>query len=210
MNGSGVVCGFVPVENVHYDIPMQDSPGILCDGCGQPACAEHIARRLKRLEAMTRYRPIHVQALFLGAASPANAEDYLYSARDAFRGEGAALLRYLGIEITARTGDQVLSDFQRRGYLLAHLLDCSDTLSAEEVSREALARRMPATLTRIRRSFKPKRVVLLGQELAEFVPQFMAGNLNAALILRDGKPFEWNEIGAGWLTKELAAPLQTL
>jgi hypothetical protein len=185
---------------------MNESPTvILCDGCGQPASAEHIARRLKRLEDMTRYRPIHVQALFLGAASPANAEDYLYSARDAFRGEGAILLQALHIEDTGRSLEATLADFQRRGYLLVHLLDCGDTLSAEEVGREALARRIPATLTRIRRSFKPKRLVLLGQELAEFIPQFMAANLDAALILRKGKPFEWNELGDNVLTKELAA-----
>jgi len=33
-----------------------------CDGCGQPASAEHIARRLQRLEWATRFRPIHIQA----------------------------------------------------------------------------------------------------------------------------------------------------
>jgi hypothetical protein len=53
-------------------------------------------------------------------------------------------------------------------------------------------------------------VVLLGQELAEFVLQFMAANLDATLVLRDGEPFEWNEITEGELAKELAAPLQAL
>jgi hypothetical protein len=185
-------------------------PSLVCDGCGQLADQEHIARRLKRLESMTRYRPIHVQTLFLGAVSPANAEDYLYSARDAFRGEGAILLRALHIEDTGRSPEATLADFQRRGYLLAHLLDCRDAFSAEEVSREALARRIPATLTRIRRSFKPKRLVLLGQELAEFIAQFMAANLDAALILQDGKPFEWNQMRDNALTKELAATAQAL
>jgi len=65
-------------------------------------------------------------------------------------------------------------------------------------------------LTRIRRSFKPKRLVLLGPELAEFIPRFTAANLDAALILRDRKPFEWHQIGEGLLAKELAAPLQAL
>ena len=59
-------------------------------------------------------------------------------------------------------------------------------------------------MTRIRRSFKPKRVVPMGKELAEFIPQFMAANLGATLILRDGRPLEWNEIGGGELAKELA------
>ncbi len=74
----------------------------------------------------------------------------------------------------------------------------------------SLAQRIPATLTRIRRSFKPKRLVLLGAELTEFIPQFMAANLDATLVLRDGEPFEWNEISEGELAKELAAPLQAL
>ena len=210
MNGSGVVCGFVPVENLHYDSPMQYSPGILCDGCGQPAAAEHIAARLKRLENMTRYRPIHVQALFLGTASPVDAEEYLYSAQSGFTGEGAALLQALGIETSGRTVESTLADFQRRGYLLAHVLDCGQGLGNGVVGKDALARRIPATLTRIRRSFKPKRVVLLGQALAEFIPQFMAANLDAALILQDGSPFEWNELGDNVLTKELAATVPAL
>jgi hypothetical protein len=183
---------------------------ILCDGCGQLADAEHVARRLKRLENMTRYRPIHVQALFLGAASPADTREYLYSADGLFAGEGAALLRALNMDTAGRSVEATLADFQRRGYLLAHLLDCGDALSGEEPRTELLAQRIPVTLTRIRRSFKPKRIVLLGRELAEFVPQFKAANLDAALILRDGKPFEWEEIGDNVLSKELAAASQTL
>jgi hypothetical protein len=159
---------------------------------------------------MTRYRPIHVQTLFLGAASPANTEEYLYSAHDSFTGEGVALLRALGVETTLRTVEATLREFQRRGYLLAHVLDCGEEFGNGAVSREALARRIPATLRRIRRSFRPKRVVLLGQELAEFIPQFMAANLDAALILHEGNPFEWNEIGDHVLTKELAAGLRAL
>ena len=158
---------------------------------------------------MTRYRPIHVQALFLAAASPANIGEYLYTAQNLFTGEGAELLKSLSIGTAGRTVDQVLSDFQRRGYLLAHLIGCGDAGDGT-IRRVTLTRRIPAMLTRIRRSFKPKRVVLLGQELAEFMPQFVAANLDAAMILRDGNPFEWNEIGDGFLAKELAAPLQTL
>jgi hypothetical protein len=196
---------------LHYDSLMDESAKtILCDGCGQPASAEHIAARLKRLESMTRYRPIHVQALFLGAAAPADDGEYLYSAHGLFTGEGAALLGALSVEVSGPSVDAMLTDFQRRGYLLAHLLDCGEKQGAAAARREALAQRIPATLTRIRRSFKPKRLVLLGKELADFVPQFTTANLDAALILRDGKPFEWNEIGDGLLAKELAAPLQAL
>ncbi len=171
---------------------------------------EHITRRLKRLENMTRYRPIHVQVLFLGAASPADPQEYLYSGPGAFKGEGATLLRALSVETSGRTVEATLADFQRRGYLLAHVLECGEEFKNEAASREALGRRIPATLTRIRRSFRPKRLVLLGAEQTEFVPQFTAANLDAALILQDGKPFHWNQIGDGWLAKELAAALQAL
>ena len=74
---------------------------------------------------MTRYRPIHVQALFLGAASPADDQEYLYSAQGEFAGQGVALLRSLAVESAGRTVEATLTDFQRRGYLLAHVLDCS-------------------------------------------------------------------------------------
>ena len=159
---------------------------------------------------MTRYRPIHVQALFLGAASPADDQEYLYSAQGEFAGQGVTLLRSLAVESAGRTVEATLTDFQRRGYLLAHVLDCSEAFGNGAVGREGLARRLPATMTRIRRSFRPKRVLLLGQELAEFVLQFMAANLDATLVLRDGEPFEWSEITEGELAKELAAPLQAL
>jgi len=119
-------------------------------------------------------------------------------------------LKSLRVQTAGRTVDQVLGDFQRRGYLLAHILECGQVSDCDALGREALARRIPATLTRIRRSFRPKRVLLLGQELAEFVLQFMAANLDATLVLRDGQPFEWNKITEGELAKELAAPLQTL
>ena len=199
---------------LHYDSRMQEtSKIILCDGCGQAAGPEHIARRLKRLENMTRCRPIHVQALFLGAVSPAKDAEHLYSSEGGFAGEGAALLRALGVNTLDRSVDATLAEFQRRGFLLAHVLDCAeenDNGSGEGELRESLRRRIPATITRIRRSFKPKRVVLVGAELAEFVPQFTAANFDAALILRNGRPFHWSEIGEGVLAKELATQLQPL
>src|SRR6266478_9620777 len=139
---------------------MQHSSEILCDGCGQPAGPGHIARRLKRLENMTRYRPIHVQVLFLAATGPAADTEYLYSAEGEFAGGGAELLRALGIEVSGRTVEAVLTEFQRRGYVLAYVLECAEEKTGGKVMT-SLAQRIPATLTRIRRSFKPKRLALL-------------------------------------------------
>lgn len=189
---------------------MQQNPVIFCDGCGQPASPEHIARRLKRLENMSRYRPIHVQALFLGAVSPCADGDYLYSAAGEFSGEGAELLRALGFDSSGRTVEARLAEFQRRGYLLAHVLDCAGEQGGTAFIKEALAGRTASTITRIRRSFKPKRVVPLGAEIAEFIQQLTCANLDATVLLNNGKPFEWNDIGDGELAKELAAPLQSV
>jgi len=189
---------------------MQYSPESLCDGCGQAVGPEHIARRLKRLEIMTRYRPIHVQTLFLGAFPPAADGEYLYTAKTGFAGNGAEILRALGLDCSGRPVEATLAEFQRRGYVLAHVVECAEENGSNASQREALEKGLPAAITRIRRSLKPRRVVLLGGELAEFVPELRVANLDAALVLRDGAPFEWNEIAQGLLAKELSAPLQAL
>src|SRR3984893_2546309 len=56
-----------------------NSTDLRCDGCGQPASPEHIARRLQRLEWMTRFRPIHLHTLLLGAFSPLVPAEFLYA-----------------------------------------------------------------------------------------------------------------------------------
>ncbi len=49
-----------------------NSTALRCDGCGQLASPEHIARRLQRLEWTTRFRPVHIGTLLLGATAPQN------------------------------------------------------------------------------------------------------------------------------------------
>lgn len=177
---------------------------LICDGCGQPADQEHLALRLKRLENMTRYRPIHVQALFLGAESPVAAPEYLYSAEVEFRGEGLALLLALGIDPAGKSVEAVLKDFQRRGYLLAHILECPGPADRLDALHLLLQKRSLATAARIRRSLKPKRLVLLGTELAA-----LAGTLTNEIpgveIVRSeqGTSFPLNQPSAGWLARAL-------
>ena len=181
---------------------------ILCDGCGQEATAEHIARRLKRLENMTRYRPIHVQTLFLGAASPADDCDDLYSAEGEFRGEGAEILRALGIETAGRSVEEVLAGMQRQGLLVTHLIDCA--VIDVEARLATMQKRLPSVLTRIRRSYKPKRVVLVGAELSASVTEITSANLGAELILDAGRPFEWSNLSVRVLGKEAAVPFSAM
>lgn len=187
---------------------MPSSSEIRCDGCAQAASQEHFARRLKRLENMTRYRPIHVQALFLGVMSPADDRDHLYSAVEAFSGEGAEVLRALGVEQAGRSVAETLASFQRIGILLTHVLECP--VGDATVRSEALQSRLPATLARIRRSYKPKRLVLVGGELTDYVSQIIGANLNAVIILQKGQPYEWAGVSPDLLGKEAATPLEAL
>lgn len=183
---------------------MQDAKQVICDGCGLAASQEHIARRLKRLEKMTRYRPIHVHTLILGTRGPELDGAHLYSAVGEFTGEGAEVLRAAGVEREGRSVEATLADFQRKGFLVTHALECFGEFENAQALRDAIRARVPATITRIRRSYRPKRLVLVGAELQEFVAKFEAAGLDATLLLRGGKPFEWDEIADGELAKVLA------
>src|SRR5216684_666718 len=103
---------------------MTNSSALVCDGCGQTASAEHIARRLKRLEWTTRYRPVHIHTLFLGAFSPHDEKDFLYAPGGGFQGEAASLLAALGISTAGKTAEAVHTEFQRAGFFLTHILEC--------------------------------------------------------------------------------------
>jgi hypothetical protein len=144
---------------------------------------------------MTRYRPIHVQALFLSAASPAVDADYLYSAENEFRGEGLALLRALGVDPAGKPVDTVLTDFQRRGCVLAHIVECANEAAHPKGAQELLERRLAATVVRIRRSLKPKKLVLLGSELDPFVEHLTKEATGAELALSpSGRAFRLEDL----------------
>ena len=157
---------------------------------------------------MTRYRPIHVQTLLVGAVSPENDGDDLYSAEGEFRGEGADFLRALGIIQGGRSVEEMLAGVQRQGILLAHVLECP--VSDAEARREALRQRLPSVLTRIRRSYKPKRLVPMGPELCEFVTQIKNAQLDTVIVLKQGQPMQWSDLSPELLGKEAAAPLHAL
>src|ERR1041385_6434655 len=120
---------------------------LLCDGCGQLATQAHIARRLKRLENMTRYRPIHVQVLLLGVAGSEQDSDDLYSTQGEFCGEGADVLRALGIEQNGRSVEEVLTKIHRQGFLLTHALECP--VSGAAAKRDAMRRRLRSEERRV-------------------------------------------------------------
>lgn len=160
-----------------------------CDGCGQSASPEHIARRLRRLEWTTRFRPVHIGALLLGGVSPQDDEDFLYSGK--FTGEAGRMLEAVAISTAGKSPEVVLSEFQRGGFLLTHLLECPlDPCQSEQQPQDDLfEKRLPQIVTRIRRSLKPKRVVLISEGLAPLAARFSAFDLGCPVILDGGRPF---------------------
>jgi len=137
-----------------------------CDGCGQLADPQHIALRLQRLEWATRYRPIHIQALLLSGIAPRPNDEFLYSPEGAFEGEARRIWDAVGISTQSRNRESVLTEFQKLGLMLIHVLECP--LSTEHTGFEVqplLENQLAATVTRVRRSLKPKRVLLVSPAL---------------------------------------------
>jgi hypothetical protein len=170
---------------------MTSSNALVCDGCGQVASAEHIARRLQRLEWTTRYRPVHIGTLFLGAFSPRDEKDFLYAPSGGFHGEAALLLDAVGISSAGKTAEVVHAEFQRAGFFLAHVLECPIESEGSQPAelQDALKSRLAAVATRIRRSLKPKRVMAVTEALASVVQDVTMLDLGCPVLLDRGKPF---------------------
>lgn len=181
-----------------------------CDGCGQSATPVHIALRLKRLEWATRFRPVHIGALLLGGVSPLAEDDFLYAGK--FQGEAGRLLEALGISPARKSPEAVLSEFQRGGFFLTHVLECPlETGDGGASFRESLlAQRGSQVLTRVRRSLKPKRVVLISELLLPLVPRFSSAELGCPVFLDEGKPFGLDAPGSSGAVQHLRQALGLL
>jgi hypothetical protein len=179
---------------------------ILCDGCGQPASPKHISRRLQRLEWATRYRPIHLHTLLLGAVSPQTPAEFLYSPEEAHCGEGANLVAAAGISTTGKSADTIQSEFQRRGIYLTHVLECPLDLpsSGADFLSNALITRLPTLFTRIRRSLKPKRLAFISSSLTPLIERFASAQLNCELVLDDDRAFALDHSSPAEVTAAIA------
>jgi hypothetical protein len=160
-----------------------------CDGCGQLASPEHIARRLQRLEWTTRYRPVHIGTLLLGAVAPQSDSEFIYSPEGVWDGEAKTLLAAAGITTAGKSTEAVLAEFQRGGLFLTHVLECPLEDGRDDDLQHLIASRLPGLLTRIRRSIKPKRLVPISQTLEEFLPVLISGSLPYATLLDQEKTF---------------------
>ena len=164
---------------------MTNTTVMLCDGCGQAVSGEHIARRLKRLEWTTRYRPVHMRTLLLGSVSPAEEKEFFYAPTGDFSGEAGLIAKMAGIDVAGKEREAVHVEFQRAGYFLTHVLECP--LEAGENGAGALpllmTQRVPAVVARIRRSLKPKTTVLISEILRREADRFSEKELGCAVTL---------------------------
>ncbi len=171
---------------------MSTTSFLPCDGCGQPASPDHFARRLQRLEWSTRYRPVHIQTLLLSAFPSASDSSFLYSEAAPVDGEAAQLLDALQIPWKGTPPASFLGEFQKRGLFLMHLLECP--VEQASITAEALERRLdehlPLAAARIRRSLKPKRVVLISTELQAVAGKLTESALGCPVLLHLDQPFE--------------------
>jgi hypothetical protein len=194
---------------VDYDSLLHAMPTVLlaCDGCGQPASPEHIARRLQRLEWTSRYRPVHIATLLLGGFSPLADADFLYSGK--FDGEAGRLLDAVGISPAGKPPETVLSEFQRGGFFLTHLLECplESGQAGPLVCESLLVKRISSVMTRVRRSLKPKRVILISESLAPLVAGLSSAELGCPVILDRGQPFGLDSSDVMSATRYLRAAL---
>ena len=170
---------------------MKSTEFLRCDGCGQVGSPEHIARRLRRLEWATRYRPVHIQTLLLGGVAPREDAEFLYAPAGESHGEGDTLLRAVGISLDGKSDEDIHVEFQAAGLFLTHILECPlepGDNGAANVG-DLLRKHLPAVASRVRRSLKPKRVMLVTEMPPEVVQDILALDLGCEVILNDGKPF---------------------
>jgi hypothetical protein len=183
---------------------MHDSTLLTCDGCGQSATSVHLAKRFERLEWTTRYRPVHIGAVLLGAMAPAQDEDFLYSPSGEFSGEAGKVLEAAGISRIGKAVEATLVEFQRRGLFLTYVLECPlGPLNVGDAER-LLDARFAATAARIRRSLRPKRVVPISRLLE---PLLLGSNgpvdLGSALITDGDRLFSLDDGGTDLAIAEL-------
>jgi hypothetical protein len=175
-----------------------------CDGCGAAASETHIRHRIERLEFATRFRPIHIQVLFLDLTPPPRLEDFFYRPT-ANPSERSAVSRMWFDEMICGAGiardfwkdeQSALAEFQRRNLFLAYAVECPiEEICADDESgmsgaiAKGVARQYGETiLKRIQFSYKPKCVALLNYGTTELIPLFQQAGWGDRLLLDRGAP----------------------
>jgi hypothetical protein len=135
----------------------------------------------------TRFRPIHIQVLLLGDAPPTRIEDYFY--RPLREGESrsaeakqffAEMMKGAGIALDAATDEEAaLVEFQRRGFYLAHAVECP-VPTPQELS-ERIAAASTTLLKRIEFSYRPKHVVPVSPAVKAIAPELQKSSIGDRL-----------------------------
>jgi hypothetical protein len=125
---------------------------------------------------------------------PSQQSSFLYAESEQFSGEAGQLLQAVQIHTEGKNREDVLAEFQKRGLLLIHVLDCplEGRLSPSEILG-LLERQLRPTLVRIRRSLKPKRVLLFSKELGPLSAQISETETECPILTDNGKAFDFNE-----------------
>jgi hypothetical protein len=165
-------------------------PLLPCEGCGQLADSRHIAMRLERLEWASRFRPIHIQTLLLSGIAPAQNDEFFYNPYGQFQGEARKLLQSFQIAADGKSAESVLGEVQKRGLMLIHVLECplSAELSRSE-ARPLLENQLATTVKRIRRSLKPKRVLLVFADMVPLAEKLLRTDLGCPVFPSAGGAF---------------------
>jgi hypothetical protein len=165
-----------------------------CDGCGAQVDEAHIRSRIERLERTTRFRPIHIQVLFLAPAPPPQPADDFYRVTTSTKRSAASQIFFDEIaKCIGRKPDDianeesVLTEFQRRGFYLAYAVECP--IESPEQLAAAVTRLASTVLLRVNTSYKPKFVVPISQALRPLIPLFQSNSWGERLILHQGEPF---------------------
>jgi hypothetical protein len=164
---------------------------IVCDGCGLPASPDHIGARVQRLELATRFRPIHIDVLFVALEPMPQLEDDFYRPPES-RWFFDPFLAALGIlpdvrkssgEVNVREADIVrLLEFQRKGYYLTYLSECPFLAQSDaNVAHECISRLAPTLVKRIRFNYKPKHIALVGSNLQPLIEVFQQAGMGPLL-----------------------------
>jgi len=180
-----------------------------CDGCGQPASTEHIAKRLRRLEWTTRFRPVHIQTLLLGAVAPSNDAEFFYASESPFTEQARHILDAAGVSPDEKSAEAILAEFQRTGFLLTYALECPiEGSGADPAALQSLILgRLPTLVARVRRSLRPKRLVPISCVLEPVVGNLEASGVGCPIVLDGSQPFNLDSSDAALAARRLCQAL---
>jgi hypothetical protein len=141
---------------------------------------------------------VHIQALLLGGIAPEADDAFLYCPEGKYQGEAANLLDALRIARAGNSADAILTECQKRGLLLTYVLECPlEPGASPSAAPQLLEKQLSAVIARIRRSLKPKRLVLFSRELAVVAGKFTEAVLGCPVftgpygpLLLDSSPSE--------------------